>query len=162
MDRLLELLGSGLAVANFLPIEELIHRDAKLAMALWRDRKADGIRIGRDVPSRAIARLLSRIAICAPVADGEDYRIHLAGSAINHRFGRDITGERLSEIFDEPSEFQARIDAMKESAATGEPRMMRIVHLAGSVELLRYELVVLPVTAPNGKDRWALVFAFYF
>ena len=48
------------------------------------------------------------------------------------------------------------------SIATGEPRMVRFVHHAGCVELMRLEVLVVPVVAPNGIDRWALVFAFYF
>jgi hypothetical protein len=51
---------------------------------------------------------------------------------------------------------------MNEALATGTPRMMRIIHHAGSVELLRQEAVVLPMTAPGARNRWALAFAFYF
>jgi hypothetical protein len=114
------------------------------------------------VPSRAIARLLSRVAICEPTPDGSDYRMRLIGSVVHQRLGRDVTGEYISEIFDEPSEFQVRFNGLEEAIKTGEPRMMRIVYHAGSVELMCHELVVLPVTAPNGIDRWALVFVFYF
>jgi hypothetical protein len=161
MNRVARLLGNEMAVADLVPATDLIHPDAAVAMDLWRNRKPDGLRIGRDVPSRAIARLLSRIAVCKPMADG-DFCVHLAGSTIIQRFGRDITGERVSEVFDDTPNHAARRDYLTAVITSGEPRMVRITHRIGSVELLRNETVVLPVTAPNGKDRWALVFAFYF
>lgn len=152
----------GGAEADILPIEAMSHPDAELAMQFWQTRPADGIRIRRDVPSRAIASLLSRIVVCEPLPDGCDYRVHLAGGTINQRFGHDIAGEYLSEIFDDPSEFRVRLNGLNEALDSDEPRMMRIIYHAGSVELLRHEIMVLPVTAPNGRDRWALVFALYF
>lgn len=162
MDRFAVWTGGGSTEAETLPIKAMAHPDAEMAMQFWRARPADGIHIGRDVPSRSIARLLSRIAVCEPLPDGSDYRVHLAGSTINQRIGYDIAGAYISEIFDDPSEFCVRLKGLNEALDSGEPRMMRIIHRAGSVELLRHEIVVLPVTAPNGKDRWALVFAFYF
>ena len=162
MDRFANSIGPGMAKASFHPIESMVDPDAEIALRYWRDRPFDGIRIGRDVPSRAIARLLSRIVICEPTPDGSDYRMRLAGSVIHQQLGCDVTGENLSAIFDEPSEFHARFTGLRDVIQTGEPRMIRIVHHVGSVELMRHELVVLPVTAPNGIDRWALVFAFYF
>jgi hypothetical protein len=162
MDRFAKSIGPGKAKADFRSIETMIDPDAEIALQFWRARPFDGIRIGRDVPSRTIARLLSRIAICEPTPDGGDYRMHLVGSVIHQRLGRDVTGEYISEIFDDPSEFQMRLNGLNDVIKTGEPRMMRIVHRIGSIELMRHEVVVLPVTAPNGIDRWALVFAFYF
>jgi hypothetical protein len=162
MNRFAVWTEGGKAEADFLPIEAMIHPDAEIAMQFWRTRSADGIRIGRDVPSRAIARLLSRAIVCEPLPDGGDYRVQLAGSTVVQRFGYDITGECISEIFDDPAEFRIRLDMLNEALKSGEPRMMRIIHHAGSVELLRQEVVVLPVTARGGKGRRALVFALYF
>jgi len=162
MDSLSVWIGGGKAEADFLPIDAMLHPDAEIAMQFWRTRPAEGIRIGRDVPSRAVARLLSRVIVCEPLPDGGDYRVHLAGGTVIQRFGYDITGECLSEVFDDPSEFRSRLNGLNEALDSGTPHMMRVVYRAGSVELLRQEVLALPVTAPGGKDRWALVFAFYF
>lgn len=162
MDRFADLIGPGKAKADLRSIETVIDPDAEIALRFWRERPSDGIRVGRDVPSRAIARLLSRVAICEPTPDGGDYRMRLVGSVIHQRLGCDVTGVTISEIYDEPSEFKLRFNGLKDAIDTGEPRLTRVVYRAGSVELMGYELVVLPVTAPNGIDRWALVFAFYF
>lgn len=143
-------------------LDRLVHPDAELALNFWRSRAADGIRMGRDVPSRSIGRLLSHIAIMKPTADGADFKVHLAGTAIRHRFGRDISGEMLSEIYPDASSFTARLRTLKEAIAGDEPRMVRFAYNSGNVELMRLEVLVLPVVAPNGIDRWALVFAFYF
>lgn len=161
MDKLGGLLASGMAVAEVVPVDDVVHPDAAVAMAFWRDRKADGIHIGRDVPSRAVARLLSRVVVCRPTDDG-DFRVHLAGGTINQRFQRDITGERVSELFSDPTDRTACLDGVNAAIATGQPHLVRVTRRAARVELLRNETVVLPATAPNGKDRWALVFAFYF
>ena len=65
-------------------------------------------------------------------------------------------------IFDDTSELEIRVGAMNDAVKTGEPRMMRIVHRFGKVELMRHEAVVLPVTSPDVNVRWALVFALYY
>ncbi len=142
-------------------LDTLTHPDAKTALRFWARRPADGIRIGRDGPSRAIARLLSHVAIYAPLADASDAVVHLAGSGLRQRFGRDVTGLLMSEIFS-PEDFMVRLASMLNVIKTGEPRMAQIVHHAGDIEVLRLELFALPVTAPGGIDRWALTFAFYF
>ena len=162
MNRFENLVGKSPVETELRVIERPIHPDAAIAMAFWQGRPADGIRIGRDLPCRAVARLLSRIAVCEPVQGGGDYRIQLAGGAIDQRLGRSVAGRCLSEVFDEPTEFAVRRDGLNGVIAADAPRMMRIVYRCGSVELLRHEAVALPVTAPNGTDRWALVFALYF
>jgi hypothetical protein len=61
-----------------------------------------------------------------------------------------------------PEDFEMRLAGLKDVIARGEPRLAGIVHRTGGIEVLRLELLALPVTAPNGKDRWVLTFAFYF
>jgi hypothetical protein len=161
MDRFSSVHRRGAIEADLVPIDAMIHPDAALAMAFWRRRSADGIKIGRDIPSRAVARLLSRAVVCAPLDDGEDFRIHLAGEAIHQYFGYDVTGRSITSVFEDPAEMKTRLDSMHAAVASGEPRMMRIIYRSGRVELRRHEAIALPVTAPNGKDRWVLVFAFY-
>jgi hypothetical protein len=148
-------------VSEYRAIDALSHPEATTALRFWARRPQDGLMIGRDVPSRAIARLLSHIAIYAPLADGSDAVVHLAGSGLRMRFGRDITGLMMSQVF-LPEDFQVRLAAIKDVIKCGEPRLAEIVHRTGGLEILRLELLTLPVLAPNGKDRWALAFVFYF
>jgi hypothetical protein len=141
-------------------IDALRHPDATTVLRFWARRPPDGLMIGRDIPSRSIAKLLSHVAIYAPFSNGNDAKVHLAGSALRRRFGRDITGLLMSDIF-VPDDFRVRFAALKDVIRTGEPRLAEIVHRVGDIEILRLELLAIPVTAPNGVDRWAATFAFY-
>jgi len=161
MDRLAEWIEGGMTHSEFVPIDALTHPNAKAALQFWAERPSDGIHIGRDVPSRLIARLLSHVTIYEPLPDGSDFKVHLAGSGIRHRFGRDITGETMAEIYS-PEDMPVRFKTLQEVIATGEPRMTRITHRAGKVDVLKIELLQIPVVAPNGHDRWVLTFVFYF
>lgn len=162
MNRFAGLIGNGTAQAEFVSIDRMIHPDAGLVAKFWDHRPADGIRIGRDVPSRSIARLLGRTVVCEPIDTGRDVRIRVAGHDVTRRFSRDIVRSPMSAIFTDRDEFDLRLRTVNEVVATGTPRMMRIVHRCGTVELLRQEAVALPATAPDGVSRWALVFALYF
>ncbi len=161
MDRLAEWIEGGMTQSEFVPIDTLTHPNAEAALQFWGERPGDGIHIGRDLPSRLIARLLSHVTIYEPLADRSDFKVHLAGSGMRHRFGRDITGETMSEIYS-PSDFPVRYKTLLEVIAHNEPRMMRIIHRAGTVDVLKIELFQIPVVGPNGLDRWALTFVFYF
>jgi hypothetical protein len=161
MDTLARWIENETTQSEYRVVDALRHPDAITALRFWARRPPDGLMIGRDVPSRAIARLLSHVAVYAPLPDGSDAKVHLAGSALRRRFGRDITGLMMSEVFI-PEDFKVRMAAVNSVVGRGEPRLAEITHHAGDIEVLRLELLLLPVTAPNGIDRWALGFALYF
>jgi hypothetical protein len=154
-------IASGEDQSEFRRVEALGHWQAPEAVRFWEQRPADGIVIGRDIPSRGIARLLNRVLIYEPSDERRDLKVHLAGSAIRYRFGRDVTGLRMSELF-RPEEYPIRFRAVMEAIERNEPRMALITHGTKDFEVLRLELLMLPVIAPNGSDRWGLVFCFYF
>lgn len=156
-----EWIASGKNLSDYQRVNALEHWLAPEALRFWDRRPADGIVIGRDVPSRAIARLLNRVIVYEPIDDHHDLKVRLAGTAVRHRFGHDITGQKMSELFS-PAEFPIRFQTVMEVIERNEPRMARIVHGSTDVEILRIELLTLPVVAPNGGDRWALTFCFYF
>lgn len=161
MDGLANWIEGGLTQSEFVPIDGLTHPNAEAALQFWAERPSDGIHIGRDVPSRLIARLLSHVTIYEPLSDGSDFKVHLAGSGIRRRFGRDITAETMAQIYS-PSDMPVRLETLLEVVSCNEPRMTRITHRAGKVDVLKMELLQLPVVAPNGHDRWVLTFVFYF
>lgn len=161
MDTLAQWIENENTVSEYRIIDTLSHPDAPTALRFWARRPHDGLRIGRDIPSRAIARLLSHVIVYAPFADGSNAMVHLAGSGLRMRFGRDITGLKLSQVF-VPEDFQVRLAAINDVITRGEPRLAEIVHRASGIEVLRMEILALPVIAPNGNDRWVLTFAFYF
>ena len=134
---------------------------AQELFAFWKMHEKDGIVIGRDIPSRAVAGLLSSIAIYVPENDGADFRVHLAGTSVRKRFGGEITGERMSDLF-LPADFLDHSKALREVLNTGQPLVLDSRLSAGVVEKLHTELVILPVLAPNKIDKWVLVGFFYF
>lgn len=152
---------TGLAQEEFVPVETPCHPDSKIAMRFWNDRPADGIQIGRDVPSRAISSLLSRIVVFQPVENGRDFKVYLVGGRVRHRFGRDITGELLSQLYS-AEQFPQRLACHQAILATGAPSAALITYRLKGAEVLKLELLRLPVVAPNGVDRWVLAFVFYF
>ena len=85
--------------SEFLCVDALEHWLAPEALDFWEHRPADGIMIGRDVPSRAIARLLNRVIIYEPIDDYRDMKVRLAGVALRRRFDQDVTGLKMSDLF---------------------------------------------------------------
>lgn len=147
--------------SEFLRVDALEHWLAPEALSFWERRPADGLKVGRDVPSRAIAHLLNRVILYEPVDDGHDLKVRLAGTVTRRRFECDITGKKMSALF-EPDKFPIRFGVVMEAIKDNAPKMVRITHGLKDFELLRFELLILPVIAPNGRDRWALTFCFYF
>lgn len=147
--------------STYKPITELTHPVAGKVLAFWRERPADGIVIGRDVPSRAIASLLSRIIVHEPIDDGRDLKVRVAGGGIVRRFGIDITGKTMSELFPTP-DFKDRLESVLKAIREGTPQYADCVLCAGNVEMLHTELVILPVYAPNHVDVWGLTVCCFF
>ncbi len=74
------------------------HSGAQKLLVFWNTRPSDGIMLGRDVPSRAIAPLLGDVTIWQTVGGGEDYIVHHMGEAVRARFGGYVVGERMSAL----------------------------------------------------------------
>jgi len=137
------------------------HPKAQKLYAFWQEHAEHGIVIGRDVPSRPIADLLSSISIYEPVNDGTDLRVWLAGTSMRRRFGNDITGKLMSELYT-PDDFRAHLEDARLSLEAGRPTFIDSRLSIGAVEQMHLEVVVLPVLAPDGISRWVLAGVFYF
>lgn len=160
MDTLARWIENETTTSEYRTVDALRHPDAITALRFWARRPPDGLRIGRDIPSRPIAKLLSGLVIYTPLADCSDARVHLAGSGLWRRFGRDITGLLMSQLLS-PDDFRIRITEFREVIECGEPRLAEIIHSTAGIEVLRVDMLVLPVVAPNGTDRWIATFGFY-
>lgn len=153
-------INSGKARSEYRRPKALSHPLAAEALQFWRHRPSDGIVIGRDVPSRIMAGLLSRAIVYEPVEGGRDVKVQLAGSDVRRRFAGDITGRRLSELL-VADDCAMWFDTVKEAIARNAPKIAAISHRVGAIELLRLELLTLPVAAPRGNKKWALTFCFH-
>lgn len=137
-----------------------VHRGARLLLETWIAREAEApFMVGRDVPSRALARVLSGLVLYEPLRTG-DFRVRLAGHASRRRFGRDVTGESLSRLLD-AEQFARHAAPMRALLATGEPMVVEVRVAEEGRLTLCYEQVTLRVLAPDGKTPWILCGIFF-
>ena len=138
-----------------------VHPQAAKVLAFWDARPADGIIIGRDVPSRAIASLLSHVIVHEPINGGSDLKVRVAGTAVRRRFGRDITGENMSKLFPALT-FPDRLKSVLTAIETGAPQFADCHLSNGSFEILHSELEILPVFARDRISKWAMTVVLFF
>lgn len=143
-------------------IPEPVHSGARLLYSHWRSRQASGgLVMNRDVPSRALASILRNLVVYEPIADCRDFRARIAGSALIRRFDCDITGLKLSELFDSGT-FDMHRKMMKAVLETDTPSALDVRLAARGRTQLHFEVLCLPVHAPDRKRPWALVGLFYY
>ena len=139
------------------------HPAALKLFEYWRDCVAARgcFVVGRDIPARPIAGLLCNIVINEPLADGSDMRVRLAGTSVRRRFGGDIRGHKLSELFS-PRDFKHHVAASFEAIHSGKPVILDSSLKRDTVEELHTEIILLPARSGDQKFDWLLVGMFYF
>lgn len=135
---------------------------AALLLEQWRTKKEwGGFVVGRDVPSRALACVLRNLALYEAVDGASDFRVRLAGSAFIRRFGQDVTGFKLSQIYS-PQNFAWQCADLRAVASGDAPHIADVTLVRDSRTVLRYESVRLPVLAPDRVSVWVLGSLFCF
>jgi hypothetical protein len=143
-------------------IPEPIHFGAKLLFERWRELQGgDGFVVGRDVPARQLSGILRNLAVYEPIDDCRDFRARLAGTAFLRRFGRDITGFSLSEIFREPG-LERHRTSMAEIVRSGTPQAFDVKMQRGRKTVLHGEALRLPVRSADRTATWILSGLFYY
>jgi hypothetical protein len=139
------------------------HPEALQLLAYWQDvmARGEGFVIGRDIPVRRLAPLLQNILIDEPLADGSDMRVRLAGTAVRRRFGAEVHGTLLSNLFP-PADFRHHLAAGLEALRSGQPIVIDSSLKRGTREELHAEIVLLPILDRDGKAPLLLVGLFYF
>ena len=98
-----------------------------------------------------------------PVRDWADARIRLAGSAMAEYFGRDVSGELMSDIVgSEPRDLEMLLAGARTAIARNRPGIVEQILVDNGREILRQELTALPIYAPEGNARWILTSTFNF
>jgi len=137
------------------PLTELRHRDARLLLADWRRLDASGgFIVGIHVPSRALASVLCGLTLYQPIDNGRDYLVRLAGSSVLRRFGRDITGLKLSQFSGDS--FAYHRTQIRRVQTSGEPFLLHVDKLWEGSRYLHFELVGLQVFSPDCRDPWVM------
>lgn len=139
---------------------EAVHQGARHLLTCWQACERDGcFTVGRDIPSRELARVLGNVALFQPLPPG-DFLVRLAGEAMRRRYGRDVAGARLSELTDAarfPVE-SARWRAVLENA---EPFIEEVRVMEDGRLGLCYESVALRVLAADGVTPWVMTGIFF-
>lgn len=137
------------------------HFGAQLLLENWRAHTENGgFVVGREIPSRELSSILRNLAIFEPIENESDFHVRIAGTGMLRRFGRDITGARLSELF-APQLFERRKAMMLAAVHAKQPIMGDIELQQGNRKPMCFEIVVLPVLAPDRSTHWALAGIFY-
>jgi hypothetical protein len=140
------------------------HPNSLALISCWDEFEAKGgMRVGRDIPSRALAKLLPHILIAEPVRQWEDARIRLAGTALIERFGRDIAGLLVSQLYaDNPEGASLLLDLGRRTVGTHQASILDTRIIVDDSEMMHMEMVLLPIQSRDGSEVWILVGAFKF
>jgi hypothetical protein len=140
------------------------HPSSIALMACWRELEAKGgMRMGRDIPSRALVKLLPHILITEPIDNWEDARIRLAGTAMLERFGRDIAGTLVSQIYENDLDgAQLLLHLGRCATESREPGVVDTRIFVDGIEMMHLEIVLMPINSADGSGVWNLVGAFRF
>jgi hypothetical protein len=136
------------------------HAGVQKFLEIWQERAPDGLVMGRDIPSRATAPLLSHTAIWEPVDEGADFRVRLAGDALHCRFDGDIKGRLMSELFPLDN-LEDHLAASRRALESGNPELLKSILTCANVQQLSAEIVILPVRSPDCTATWLLSAAFF-
>jgi hypothetical protein len=138
-----------------------LHPGAQQLLAYWNACQVDGgFVMGRDVPTRSIASLTKNLIVLEPVQDQTDFRFRLVGQALRDRFGRDVAGLLISEVYDEPTT-QSFQSALRKVVDTQRP-VFQVVHVTGALgDVRKPETVLLPMKAADELTSWILCGLFY-
>ena len=132
-------------------------------VAFWREKEKDGgLVAGRDVPSRAISGILRNLIIYEPLAESTDFRIRHAGTAYIAHYGMDVTGMMMSELFDDDDVRSHNFMIAEEVIRTDTVEIFDANLSQFGIARRHYEVVLLPVMAPDRASKWLLCGLFRF
>lgn len=142
--------------------ESPVHPSSLKLLTYWQECEVrGGMRMGRDMPARCLAKILSGLAVTEPIDDWHNGYIRLAGMIYTTRFGRDITGMTIREIYqNDPAGGEALLAGARNCARNWRTTTLRTRVLDGPVELMAFEILIVPLRAPNGRDAWVLTGTF--
>ena len=136
---------------------EPANQAAKAFLARWTEQANNGdLVIGKDIPSRAFARYLANLMIVEPVEEGNDCLIRLAGSLVRRRYGREVSGERLSALFSQTA-FKQNVVRMQAVRETGSPSVLVGTVRQDDAPPLRFDAIILGAWAPKNDAMWNVV-----
>ncbi len=149
-------------VSEYTALGQPRHPNSARLLECWQEKQSEGgFIMGRDIPSRALARVLHSLMVAEPVNNRSDFKVRLAGTALRRRWGREITGLSFSDLF-KGDNFARQ---MRDTTSVIDGKVPVIIDAKqiddGFVHNHR-EAVVLPILAPDRATAWILAGIFYF
>lgn len=129
---------------------------SKRFLQFWEGRPADGLVYLRDVPSRAIASLLKNIIIWETIDDWSDARVRLMGSGLLFRFGMDVKGRLLSQLF-AADEVKQHLAMTRRAYEDNAPVMVHSHLRMGEMHVMTLEIIIIPLQSPDHKVPMVMV-----
>jgi hypothetical protein len=136
------------------------HPDGLRLLGIWKECNGEMI-VGRDIPSRRLARVLPQLALCDYRAVRADFRIRLAGFGLIRLFGKDISHHYLGEVLRD-DEHECLRSVMLEVRNTGAPIFLDIKLTAPHGHLLHFETSLMRVFAADRSTPLVLAGLFFF
>jgi hypothetical protein len=138
------------------------HPEGILLHDYWlRCRARGGLKVGRDLPAREIAKLMSKLSILEPNEDRSDFRFRLVASGWLTLYGRDVKGEWLSSLYDEAA-FKHYGDGLRRILDTDAPQVTDVCIYKLRQLQQHIEYVGLPIEPSYGPGNCILIGAFHF
>lgn len=136
------------------------YTQARQFLDLWREQSALGeIVVGRDIPSRPFATFLCHLMVAEPIDADTDCNIRVAGTLLHRYFGRDATGERLSDVYLRPL-LEQHLAAMRDVRRTGSPVVLAGTIASELLPLRMFEEVIVRARAPDDIAIWNIIAIF--
>lgn len=143
---------------TFVSIDAPRHVHARLLLDEWRKRE-NAFVIGRDIPSRPLAPVLRNVGVLEANRDASDFHVRLAGTAWIRRYGCDVTGAMLSQLYDTET-FAGRRDLLRALLSDGVPLLRDVKLMDTGGVYLHYEMVALRAIRTDRKGHCALTAIF--
>ena len=138
------------------------HPEGVLLHDYWLRCRARGrLKVGRDLPSREIAKLMSKLSVFEPNDDKSDFRFRLVASGWLTLYGRDVKGEWLSSLY-ERAAFEHYRDGLRRVLDTDAPHITDVRIYKHGLLHQHIEYVGLPIEPAQGPGDCILIGAFHF
>lgn len=142
-------------VLEWLPAPEM--DGTKEVLRVWTELQKDGVVYLRDLPSRAMAAYLQNIIVWEPVDAWKDARVRLMGSALVFRFGGNIKGRLMSDVFSHIERPQ-HTGMIRAAMNKGIPTFVRSTIRCGDMDLMKLELLLAPIRDVGNGQSLAMVY----
>lgn len=131
--------------------------ETKQLLRLWNDLQKDGVLSLRSLTLPPMAPFLKYIIIWEPVDEWKDARVRLMGDKLIFRFGGNIKGKLMSEVFSHIEKPQ-HIGLLRAGMRLNKPSFIKSYMRCGHIEMMTLELFSCPIRDVGGKSMLAMVY----